>query len=79
MQKSKFVLCLLCVALLLTPCVLLGQDRGAITGNITDSAGAVVPGAPITVINTAKGVSLQSARSSSGDYYVADFLRHGPR
>ena len=74
MQKSKFALCLLYAALFLPPSILFGQDRGAITGNVTDSTGAVIPGAPITGLNTAKGVSLQSASSSSGDYYVADLL-----
>ena len=74
MGKSTAVLYSLCSVLLLAPSVLFGQDRGAITGNVSDSSGGVLQGAPITVLNAAKGVSLKSASSSAGEFYVGDLL-----
>src|SRR5579862_4137551 len=41
---------------------------GTILGTVTDSSGAVVPNARITVTNTATKVALQTATNSAGDY-----------
>ena len=43
-------------------------DSGAITGTVTDSSGAVVPDADVTLINTDQGLTLQTKTSSSGGY-----------
>jgi Carboxypeptidase regulatory-like domain/TonB-dependent Receptor Plug Domain len=43
-------------------------DSGAITGTVTDSSGAVVPDADVTLINTDQGLTLQTKSSSSGGY-----------
>src|SRR5260370_21153262 len=43
-------------------------DRGAITGTVTDSSGAVVPGAKIAIRNLATNVKYQSATTGAGDY-----------
>jgi hypothetical protein len=48
----------------------------AITGTVTDSSGAVVPGVEVTVANQATGVSVSETTNSSG-YYTAESLVPG--
>jgi len=43
-------------------------DSGTITGTVTDSSGAVVPDADVTLTNTDQGLTLQTKTSSSGGY-----------
>jgi hypothetical protein len=43
-------------------------DEGSITGTITDTSGAVVPGATVTLLNTDQGITLQTKSSGSGGY-----------
>ena len=43
-------------------------DRGIITGLVTDTSGAAVPGAVVTVINERTSVKTEVATSLSGDY-----------
>jgi hypothetical protein len=58
-------LCLMVVA----PDLLSAQiDTGGITGTVTDSAGAVVPGVTITLINAETGVALSTKSTSTGTY-----------
>ena len=45
-------------------------DRGAITGRVTDTSGAAVPKATVTVTNKATGVSVTTPVNDSGDYQV---------
>lgn len=62
---------ILCLAVLsLGASSLFGQAgaTGSILGTVTDSTGAVVPGAKVTVTNTATGVPFPTVTSSSGDY-----------
>ena len=42
--------------------------RGSISGTITDPTGAIVPGASVTLLNTATGVELHAATSGAGLY-----------
>ena len=60
-------------------CAAFGQSgaTGTILGTVTDSAGAVVPNATVTITNTGTGVSHRATTSSSGDYSVPD-LNPGP-
>jgi hypothetical protein len=44
------------------------QDRGTITGNITDTSGAVVPGARITLLNPETGFTQSVVSSNDGSY-----------
>src|SRR3569833_554515 len=68
---------LLLVALLLSPAGLLSQTGSAtIRGTVTDSSGAVVPAAKVTVRNSATAVSLESETNEHG-IYVVPFLRPG--
>ncbi len=43
-------------------------DEGAISGIVTDSTGAVVPNAAVTVKNTDVGLALQGVSNSAGEY-----------
>ncbi|MBS1875883.1 MAG: TonB-dependent receptor [Acidobacteria bacterium] len=74
-MKTKLAFSLL--FLLLGLCILNAQDsRGTINGRITDQTGAVVPGASVTVTNSAIG--LRTALTASGDgYYQASLLPPG--
>src|SRR3984885_3763695 len=46
--------------------------RGSLRGLVTDSAGAAMPAASVTLTNTATGVALKSKTSASGLYsYVS--------
>ena len=59
------------VGLLATSIFLYGQsERGAITGEIRDSSGAVVPGARIVVTNSETGVALDAVTNNQGEYTV---------
>jgi hypothetical protein len=52
----------------LTPTILRAQAVGEITGTVTDATGAVVPGAMVTAINIATGVSQNTLSTSAGKY-----------
>ena len=52
------------------------ETRGSITGKITDSQNALIPGAPVTVTNVLTGVSNKVTTNQTG-YYEVDFLNPG--
>ncbi|HEY6468020.1 MAG TPA: TonB-dependent receptor [Candidatus Acidoferrales bacterium] len=60
----SFVLCLL----LLTVRGARAQETADIVGTVTDSSGAVLPGANVTLTNTGTNVSQTAPTSASGDY-----------
>ena len=60
---SLFVMGLLCVQAF-------GQSAGTITGTVTDSTGAVVPGAQITITNTVTGQARSLQTNNVGRYYA---------
>src|SRR6202011_4407328 len=45
-----------------------GQDRGIITGLVTDKSGAAVPGATVTITSDATGVNTVVSTTSAGNY-----------
>ncbi|UWZ85387.1 carboxypeptidase regulatory-like domain-containing protein [Occallatibacter riparius] len=51
--------------------LLRAQANSGLTGSVTDPSGAAIPGATITFLNTATGISSQVASSSVGLYSVA--------
>ncbi|HTZ60406.1 MAG TPA: carboxypeptidase regulatory-like domain-containing protein [Acidobacteriaceae bacterium] len=64
-------------ALLACSCIAFGQvTTGTILGTVRDSTGAVVPGATVTITDTAKGTVSTYTTDSSGDYN-APFLIPG--
>jgi hypothetical protein len=65
------------VAAMACPALGQGGATGTILGTVTDSSGAVVPNAAVTITNAGTGVSHRVTTSSSGDYSVPD-LNPGP-
>jgi hypothetical protein len=45
-------------------------DNGSLVGTIRDSSGAAVPGAAVTITNTATGITTKETTNGSGDYEV---------
>src|SRR5450631_212125 len=43
-------------------------DQGAIAGIVTDTSGAVVPGANVKLLNTDQGIAQETKSSGSGNY-----------
>ena len=65
-------------SLLVTICVLLmalaavaQTDRGTITGTVSDSTGAVIPGASIEAKNIGTGAVYTAGSSETGNYTIA--------
>src|SRR5690349_23414890 len=75
-MKTKLA-CALCILFALTVSLLAQDTRGAINGRITDPTGAVIPGAAVTVTNTAMGLKTSVTTNQDG-YYQALFLPPGP-
>src|SRR5438477_11581201 len=67
-----FAQCLKRATLWLSFCVLvLGQsDRGTVSGTVRDTTGAVIPGAKVTVTNTATNVVNSSVTNEVGEFTV---------
>src|SRR6185312_5482853 len=65
----KLVLSLVLFATVFTAAVLSAQTyEGRIVGLVTDVSGAVVPGARVTITNTANGISRTVITTNSGEY-----------
>jgi hypothetical protein len=60
----------LCVLLLLTFAFGQGTDLGTIRGTVTDSSGALVGGASVTVLDVQTGTTRQTRTNSSGEYQM---------
>lgn len=67
-----------CMALLfiavMTPHGAMAQlaGKGAIAGTVTDTTGALIPGATVSALNTANGIAATTNSSSSGNYIFSD-------
>ena len=71
-----FAGCALAVLFCVSPAVA-QTVTGSITGVVTDSSGAVVPGAEITALNTGTGVKTEAKTNDAGAYTIR-FLPIGP-
>ena len=75
MKPAKSLLCSLAL-LCMTQCF--AQDvTGVISGTVTDSSGAVVPGANVTITNTGKTVAAWRGQTSASGQYLAPLLPVG--
>src|SRR5213592_1959775 len=75
MKVKSICFSILVLLLLGAGIALYGQNiRGSIVGNVTDSSGAVVPGAQITVKNEGTGIESKTTTDASGTYTVPDLL-----
>ncbi len=77
MYMRRSVLVLLLLMLVLTPAAVRAQQETAtMTGEVTDSSGAVVPKAVVTVTNVATNLSVRTEANDSG-FYTIPSLRPG--
>ena len=53
------------------------QDAASMTGVVTDSSGAVIPGVQVTLTNPATGVKYQGVSNAEGSYIVSE-VKPGP-
>src|SRR3954469_4065698 len=69
-HRSRSVARLLSVVILLASSVVTGraQTQGGITGTVTDSSGAAIPGASVTVTNTATRGTRATTTNGEGLY-----------
>ncbi len=70
MPKAK-TLCRIQLAsllLLIAAAPALAQQRGVVLGRITDSSGAPVPDAEVSLLNSKTGISVRSQSGNSGEY-----------
>lgn len=71
--RTLRLLCLIVVAGLALAIPGFAQSvRGAVTGTITDSSGAVIPGATVVAIQIGTGTRSQAISTSSGSYRLSD-------
>src|SRR5215813_10811436 len=56
----------------LAPASILAQYSSSIEGNVTDSSGAIVPGAKVTVTNSDTGLSRSILTSGEGFYRIVN-------
>lgn len=74
-MKSTPRLALKTISLVLSSCLCLwSQALSSINGTVTDSSGAVLPGATVVITNTATGVAKTAQTSSAGTYTVTDLI-----
>ena len=64
--------CLWIVVLMLgATAAVFAQDTASITGTVTDSTGAAIPGAQVTISSPALGITRSAKSNGSGDYLFA--------
>ena len=76
-RLSRLAACGLAACVMLTPTLLAQGASGAITGTVTDSTGAVLPGATVIVRNNETGATRELVVSTDGRYR-APSLAPGP-
>ena len=64
--SSSVIICFLAFSL---GSLLYGQATGSISGTVTDTTGAAVPGAKVTVTAPATGLTRSSTTNESGEYH----------
>ena len=57
-----------CLMLGVAPAVPAQEARGTLQGRVSDSTGAVVPGATVEVANVATGVAISTTSNEEGNY-----------
>src|SRR5882762_2379239 len=77
MRFQRSVQNVLIVGIVVALCATLGvaqSDRGSLAGTISDSTGAVVPNAAVTVTGADTGTVYNAVSTSSGDYRIQDMV-----
>jgi outer membrane receptor protein involved in Fe transport len=74
-RRRNATLFLACLALLLVPVQGFGQAvYGSIFGSVTDSTGAAVPGAKVTVTSVQQGTKSEATTNETGNYSVIHLI-----
>src|SRR3954451_592330 len=73
MKRLAAVVAMLC-ALAVPRAAMAQVDRATLTGTVKDVAGAVVPGATVTVTNLATGVSDTQTTTDTGTYLTVNLI-----
>lgn len=76
MRRLSFLLLLL-AALLVLPAIVTAQSVASVTGIVTDSSGAAVPGAGVKLVDTRTGTAYFAKTAGDGSYRIVD-LPPGP-
>jgi hypothetical protein len=78
METRRFCLVLLVVAavLMAAPATFAQETRGKITGRVTDTSKAIIPGASVTVTDVARG-TVASATTNEQGLYLINYLVPG--
>jgi hypothetical protein len=76
MLRKLWMPSLICSLALALTTQLHGQGGGTATilGTVTDSSGAMLPNAKVTITNTANGVAFKTTTTSAGDYSAPSLL-----
>jgi hypothetical protein len=74
MARKHYARAFLLLVAILSVSILHGQTQGEITGEITDTSGAVVPGASVTVTNEGTNVSRRVITNAAGTYSFPSLL-----
>ena len=73
--RKRLMLGSVAVLLAISPVLVWAQaTSGSIIGTVTDSSGAVVPGAKVTVANVDQGVKTTTQTNESGNYTQTQLL-----
>jgi len=70
-MRSRCRLFAVTLAVLAFGAVALAQDTASLTGTVTDSSGAAVPGAQVVVRNAEMGINRNGTSNGSGDFLFA--------
>lgn len=70
MRFIRITLCFTVLLLLAGGLFAQGGATGTILGTVTDTSGAIIPGAKVTVTNTSTNTSFQAITSTAGDFQV---------
>jgi len=68
MRSLRVILCFIVLGMVGGKLYAQAGATGTILGTVTDSTGAIVPNAKVTVTNTATNTEFRTTSSSSGDY-----------
>jgi len=74
MQKITLQVSFLVVVFFLFSAVARSQDTATLTGTVRDNSGAVIPGAVVSITNSATGTVRQLTTNSAGEYVAAALL-----
>jgi hypothetical protein len=69
--RSHFTATFIAASLALSVCAYGQQDQGAVQGTITDSSGAVIANATVTLTNTNQGLAFKTTTDGRGVYFFS--------